>query len=169
MIRIVSRAHLAALEQVIKSAHAHIEDVQDTAAEAASCHTHSVQRLSVALAAARAEADRHQADAGIVRELLEHTEDQLAAERATVAEQAEQIKALRADLAVMAGAVVLLRYGRLDSVHPDEATAKDYARSLGCPAVGWGPASGPASEVPWRVSSLLRFVVQHAVADGGAR
>ncbi|MFF0622956.1 hypothetical protein [Streptomyces sp. NPDC004296] len=169
MIRIVSRAHLAALEQVIKSAHAHIEEVQDTAAEAASCHTRSVQRLSTALAAARAAADGHQADAGIARELLEHAEGQLADTQATVAAQAEQIKALQADLAAMAGAVVLLRYGQLDSVHPDEATAQDYARSLGCPAVGWGPASGPASEVPWRVSSLSRFVVQHEVADGGAR
>ncbi|MER7988428.1 hypothetical protein ABTY53_22990 [Streptomyces noursei] len=163
MIRIVTRAHLAALEQAVESAQDRIDEVQDAADAAASCHTRSVQRLSTTLAAARAAADGHQADAGIVRELLALTEGELADARATVAEQAEQIKALRADLDAACGTVVLLRYGRLVSAHPDVATAKRHAQSLGAAADGWCPPTEPVSESPWRVVSLSSFVVQ----DGG--
>ncbi|MER6047565.1 hypothetical protein ABT168_08880 [Streptomyces sp. NPDC001793] len=164
MIRIVTRAHLAMLEQAIESAQARIKEVQGAADEAASCHTRSVQRLSTALATARAAANRHQADAETCREFLGLTKDQLAEAQATVAEQAEQIKTLQADLDAVSGTVVLLRFGRLDSVHPTDAAAQAHARSLGCPDSKWGPASSkPATEVPWRTAPLSNFVVP----DGG--
>ncbi|WP_274914330.1 hypothetical protein [Streptomyces sp. WZ-12] len=169
MIRIVTRARLAALEQAAEGAQARTEEVQDAAAEAASCHTRSAQRLSVALAAARAAADEYQGDAEILRVGLAHMKAQLGTARAMVEEQAERIKTLRADLATMSCAVVLLRYGRLDSVHPDVAAAKRHARSLGAPADGWCPPTGkPASELSWRVCPLGNFVIQAEVSEAGA-
>ncbi|TSB28281.1 hypothetical protein [Streptomyces benahoarensis] len=169
MIRIVTRAHLAALEAGIESAQASILEVQAAADDAASCHTRSAQRLSTALASSRAVAEEHQADAAIVRELLDHREAQLAEVRATVSEQAEQIKSLRADLDAAAGAVVLLSYGQLVSVHPDAAVAKQHAVSLGA-STSWRPVSdAPASEVRWRTARLSDFVVRDEAPEAGAR
>ncbi|TSB07571.1 hypothetical protein FNJ62_31105, partial [Streptomyces benahoarensis] len=85
MIRIVTRARLAALEAASESAHAHSTKVQAAADEAASCHVRSVQRLSTALAKARDDAADHQNDAEIVREILTDAEGELADARTTVA------------------------------------------------------------------------------------
>ncbi|PJN37953.1 hypothetical protein CG747_26045 [Streptomyces sp. CB02959] len=164
MIRIVTRSRLAALEWAVESAQNRVDEVQGAADAAASCHTRSVQRLSTALATARAAADGHQADAEIVRDLLKRAEAELVDTQATVAEQAEQTKALQGELDRITGAVVLLNYGRLVSIHPTNEAARRHAESLGCPGDGWRPGSGgPASEVAWRISALSTFAVQ----DGG--
>ncbi|WP_221938208.1 hypothetical protein, partial [Streptomyces benahoarensis] len=126
-------------------------------------------RLSTALAKARDDAADHQNDAEIVREILTDAEGELADARTTVAEQAEQIKKLRADLDAAVGAVVLLSYGQLVSVHPDRAAAQQHAASLSGP-ISWRPrGDAPASELQWCTAALSKFAQPREMNRGEGR
>lgn len=165
MIRIVTRARLAALEQGASQAHERAKKVQKTADRAYAGHLRTVYGLTTDVEAAERAAEAARADAAVIREILERTEAELAEARATVAEQAARIEVLTRDLDMVAGAVVLLHYGKLHSVHPGEAAAKRHAASFGIDPDGWGtvPSDQPATESAWRISPLSRW----AVADCG--
>ncbi|MFD8325207.1 hypothetical protein [Streptomyces lydicus] len=164
MIRVVTRARLAALEQDADGARERAREVQGAADRAYAGHLRTVYDLTADVEAAERAAEAAHADTVMLRELLECTEALLAKARATVAEQAARIDAL-SDLDAMAEAVVLLHYGQLRSIHPGGAAAKRHAASFGADPDGWGTALSdrPASEVAWRISPLSNW----AVADGG--
>ncbi|WP_148588848.1 hypothetical protein [Streptomyces sp. WAC01526] len=165
MIRIVTRTRLAALEQVAERALERMRAVQASADSAYAGHLRTVYDLTADAEAAERAAEANRADAEIAREILERTETQLADARATVTEQAARIDALSGDQDAMAGAVVLLHYGQLHSLHRDEAAAKRHAASFGIDPDGWGtvPSDRPAAESVWRISPLSKW----AVAVGG--
>lgn len=165
MIRIVTHTRLAALQQDVVGARERAREVQGAADRAYAGHLRTVYDLTADAEAAERAAEAARADAAIVREILECTEAELADARAMVAEQAARIEVLTRDLDMAAGAVVLLHYGQLHSVHPDEAAAKRHAATFGIAPDGWGtvPSDQPATESAWRISPLSRW----AVADGG--
>ncbi|GAA5615867.1 hypothetical protein CP981_21205 [Streptomyces platensis] len=165
MIRIITRTRLVTLQQEADQAHARSQEVQASADAAYARHVRTTWNLTADAEAAERKAEANRADAAIVREILERTEDQLADARATVTEQAARIDTLSGDLDAMARAVVLLHYGQLHSVHRDEAAAKRHAASFGIDPDGWGmaPSDRPVVESDWRISPLSKW----AVADGG--
>ncbi|MFJ5679520.1 hypothetical protein [Streptomyces sp. NPDC093097] len=164
MIRIVTRARLNSLEQQAEDARARAWEMEAAANTAADSHAHTARSLTTQLDTVQHAADVARAEARRLEVALGSAESGLTAARETLAKQAQQIKALQGDLDTVLGAVVLLNYGRLVSVHPTGEAARRHAESLGCPVTGWGPGSGrPASEVEWRTVLLSRF----AVEDGG--
>ncbi|AZS71452.1 hypothetical protein DDE74_11260 [Streptomyces lydicus] len=165
MIRIVTRTRLVALQQDADGARERAREVQGAADRAYAGHLRTVYDLTADAEASERTAEAARADAAIVREILERTETQLANALATVTEQAARIDALSGDLDAMAEAVVLLHYGKLHSLHPDEKAAKQHAASFGVDPDGWGtvPSDRPAVESAWRISPLSRW----AVAVGG--
>ncbi|MFJ6788828.1 hypothetical protein [Streptomyces angustmyceticus] len=164
MIRIVTRTRLAALQQDVDGARARAREIQGAADRAYAGHLRTVYDLTADAEAAERAAEADRADAEIARGILERTKAQLADARAAVTEQAARIDALSRDLDSIAGAVVLLHYGKLHSVHPDRPTAERYAATFGVGLHGWGPTRDlPAAEVDWRISPLSKW----AVAVGG--
>ncbi|MCW7988251.1 hypothetical protein XF35_23995 [Streptomyces platensis subsp. clarensis] len=168
MIRIVTRTRLAALQQDADGARARAREIRGAADRAYAGHLRTVFDLTADAEAAEHAAEAARADTAIVREILERTEAQLADARATVAEQAARIVALSGDLDAIAGTVVLLHYGQLHSLHPDEAAAKRHAATFGVDPDGWGtvPSDRPAAESIWRISPLSKWAV--AVGGGAA-
>ncbi|WP_327689307.1 hypothetical protein [Streptomyces tubercidicus] len=164
MIRIVTCARLAALQQDAEGARERAREIQGAADRAYAGHLRTVYDLTADAEAAESAAEADRADAEIVREILERTETQLANALATVTEQGARIDALSGDLDAMAEAVVLLHYGKLHSVHPDRPAAERHAASFGVGPGGWSPAgTRPVEESAWLISSLSKW----AVADGG--
>lgn len=164
MIRIVTHTRLAALQQDADQARARAREVQASADAAYARHVRTAHDLTADAEAAERTAEANRADAEIAREILERTETQLADARATVTEQAARIDALSRDLDSIAGAVVLLHYGQLHSLHRDEAAAKQHAASFGIDPDGWGmvPSDRPAAESIWRISPLSKWAVGDA-------
>nr|WSX20177.1 hypothetical protein OG690_10340 [Streptomyces tubercidicus] len=167
MIRIISQTRLVTLQQDADQARERTRQVQASADAAYARHVRTVHDLTAEADAAESAAEAARADAEIVREILERTEAQLASARATVTEQAARIDALSGDLDAFAGAVVLLHYGQLHSLHRTARAAELHAQSLGAAEGGWGPPSErPAAEVAWRIQSLSSFTVPEAGEPG---
>ncbi|MFI7093420.1 hypothetical protein [Streptomyces lydicus] len=167
MIRIITRTRLTALQQDADGARERAREIQGAADRAYASHLRTVYDLTADVEAAERTAEAEQADAEVAREILERTETQLADARATVAEQAARIDALSGDLDSIAGAVVLLHYGQLHSLHRTARAAELHAQSLGAAEGGWGPPSArPASEVAWRIQMLSSFAVPEAGGTG---
>ncbi|WP_051823878.1 hypothetical protein, partial [Streptomyces sp. NRRL S-1448] len=145
-----------ALQQDADGARERAREIQGAADRAYAGHLRTVYDLTADVEAAERTAEAARADTVLLRELLECTEAQLDKARATVTEQAARIDALTRELDAMAGAVVLLHYGQLRSIHPDGAAAKQHAASFGADPDAWGTALSdrPASEVAWRISPL---------------
>ncbi|MEW9521257.1 hypothetical protein [Streptomyces tubercidicus] len=172
MIRIVSCARLAALQQDAEGARERAREIQGAADRAYAGHLRTVYKLTAEADAADGRAEEASArtqelrqDTQELRQDLDRATADLRGARATVAEQAARIDALSRDLDAMAGAVALLHYGQLHSLHPDEKAAKQHAATFGVAPDGWGsvPIDRPAAESAWRISPLSRW----AVADGG--
>ncbi|MGX1760040.1 hypothetical protein ACWIG5_24540 [Streptomyces lydicus] len=160
MIRIVTRARLSGLQQDVVQARARTREVQETADRAFSGHTRSAQRMTAQLKAAQREADRARTDALDLQRALDDVKAQLAAAHDRATGQAARIDALTSDLSDVLGAVVLLHYGKLHSLHRTTLAAEQHAQSIGAVAGGWGPASSlPDAEVSWRIRSLGSFSV----------
>ncbi|WP_329394312.1 hypothetical protein OHA45_12195 [Streptomyces lydicus] len=167
MIRIITRTRLTAMQQDANGARERAREIQGAADRAYAGHLRTVYDLTADAEAAERAADAERADAEIARELLARTEAQLADARATVAKQAARIDALSGDLDAIAGAVVLLHYGQLHSLHRTARAAEIHAQSLGAAEGGWGPPSErPASEVAWRIQLLSSFAVPEAGETG---
>ncbi|MFI6765615.1 hypothetical protein [Streptomyces sp. NPDC050355] len=164
MIRIVSPSRLAALQQDSDRARARLREVQQAADRAYAGHLRTVWNLTDEVEAANKDAEAAHARAAGLEQALARANAELESARGTVADLEGQIKSLNADLDVMVGSVVLLNYGKLHSVHPDQQAAERYAASIGVGPGGWRPAGdGPVAESAWSISPLSRW----AVADGG--
>ncbi|MEW1752068.1 hypothetical protein [Streptomyces angustmyceticus] len=160
MIRIVTRTRLAAMQQDADRARERAQEIQGAADRAYAGHLRTVYDLTADAEAAERAAEANRADAEIARELLTRTEAQLTDARATVTEQAARIDALSRELDSIAGAVVLLHYGKLHSVHPDRSAAERHAASFGVGPGGWSPAgTRPVEESAWLISPLSKWVV----------
>ncbi|WP_329174683.1 hypothetical protein OG754_18405 [Streptomyces decoyicus] len=150
MIRIVTRARLAQLQQDVERARARTREVQEGADRAFAGHTRSTQRLTAQLETARRKAEVARADALDLQWALDNAKAQLAKAHDQAAEQAARIEAL-SETAADASMVLLLHYGEPHSIHPDKPAAYAYAATLGAPLNGWGPPDErPAARVTWR-------------------
>ncbi|MFE6691041.1 hypothetical protein ACFVFQ_31815 [Streptomyces sp. NPDC057743] len=164
MIRIVTQAHLAGLEQAIEAARMRARQAEEAADQGAACYVRSLCALTARTVSAEDAAEAARTEAVDLHVALESARAELKAAHEMAAEQAQQMKMLEAELDTICGAVVLLHYGRLVSVHPTPEAARRHAHSLGAPDSGWRLASSkPASEVEWRTAPLADF----AVEDGG--
>ncbi|MGW2389586.1 hypothetical protein ACWCYK_08815 [Streptomyces lydicamycinicus] len=164
MIRVITHTRLASLQKDVDQARARSQDVQASADAAYARHVRTIHDLTAEADAADRRAEESSARTRELRHALDQAHANLEAARTTAAERTARIDALTEELSVMLGAVVLLHYGQLHSLHPDEAAAKRHAATFGARLDGWGPVSDrPAAEVPWRISPLSRW----AVADGG--
>ncbi|MFF8899537.1 hypothetical protein ACF082_18945 [Streptomyces lydicus] len=150
MIRIVTCARLAAMQHDADGARERAREIQGAADRAYAGHLRTVYDLTADTEAAERAAEADQADAEIVREILERTEAQLADARATVAEQTARIDELSAPSSADASMALLLYYGKPHSIHPDRSAAYAYAATLGAPSSGWAPVGErPAAELQW--------------------
>ncbi|SEC16776.1 hypothetical protein SAMN05428945_2212 [Streptomyces sp. 2224.1] len=156
MIRIVTHARLAALQQDADGARKRAREIQGAADRAYAGHLRTVYDLTADMEAAERAAEAARADAAIVRELLEHTETQLATARATVTEQTARIEELSAPPSADVPMALLLYYGKPHSIHPDRSAAYAYAATLGAPPSGWVPiGERPAAELRWVCMSFI--------------
>ncbi|MFG2529258.1 hypothetical protein [Streptomyces sp. NPDC048516] len=156
MIRIVTRAQLAGLQQDIDQARARTREVQETADRAFAGHTRSAQRLTAQLKTARREAEVARADALDLQAALDNIKAQLAEAHDRAAEQAARTEALSAPAPADASMALLLYYGKPHSIHPDRSAAYAYAATLGAPLSGWVPVGErPAAELRWVCMSFI--------------
>ncbi|MEU5545030.1 hypothetical protein AB0G85_21940 [Streptomyces sioyaensis] len=149
MIRIVTRARLAGLEQDVQRARARTQEIQDASDRAFAGHTRSAQRLTAQLKAARREAEVARADALDLQWALDNAKAKLTEAHEREAEQAARIEELSAPAPAGASMVLLLHYGKPHSIHPDEAAAHAYAATLGVPLSGWVPVGERAAAEAW--------------------
>ncbi|MFJ4915888.1 hypothetical protein [Streptomyces sp. NPDC088726] len=131
----------------------------DRQARAAELATDSVIRAEATIETLRTALAEAQADAAGARGALAVLETQHQLDTEDRVALRMLLRATRRQHDRMGRVFVLLRFGRLHSVHATQDAAESTAEAEGAPREGWtstapGAALPPASEVAWRVQPL---------------
>ncbi|MEV6999306.1 hypothetical protein AB0N62_16675 [Streptomyces sp. NPDC093982] len=159
MMRVVTRARITQLEDDTRAAREKARETSGAANEAFGRHMRELYAVT-------GRAERAEAAASEVGEILAHAVEELSVAQQELLLKDIEIERLRQELAgeSMEGRTlsVLLHYGRPHTIYGSRADAYADTATHGVPAEGWVPADErPVGEVTWRIDAFVYDAASH--------